>query len=99
MTQVFENHVKQMLKEGKKTAGAWLQIASPITAEIMSQSGFDWLVIDMEHGPGDTLTLVTQLQAMKGTGCVPLVRPPWNDFNVLNIVDSILRDCFKPSLR
>jgi 2-keto-3-deoxy-L-rhamnonate aldolase RhmA len=72
-----------MLKHAKKTAGAWLQIASPITAEIMSQSGFDWLVIDMEHGPGDVLTLVMQLQAMKGTDCVPLVRAPWNDFVVV----------------
>ena len=59
MTTPFENPLKQMLKEGRKTAGAWLQIASPITAEIMSQSGFDWLVIDMEHGPGDVLTKAT----------------------------------------
>ncbi len=28
--KVFENRVKQMLKEGKKTAGAWAQLASPI---------------------------------------------------------------------
>ena len=77
---LFENRVKRMLKEGKKTAGAWLQIASPFTAEIMSQAGFDWLIIDMEHGPGDILTLISQLQAMNGTGVVPLVRAPWNDF-------------------
>ena len=50
-----------------KTAGAWLQIASPFTAEIMSRAGFDWLIIDLEHGPGDILTLVAQLQAMNGT--------------------------------
>jgi hypothetical protein len=25
MKQVFENRVKRMLKEGKKTAGGWLQ--------------------------------------------------------------------------
>jgi 2-dehydro-3-deoxyglucarate aldolase/4-hydroxy-2-oxoheptanedioate aldolase len=80
MAEVFENHVKQILKEGKKTAGAWLQIASPMTAEIMSRAGFDWLIIDMEHGPGDILTLISQLQAINGSGVVPLVRAPWNDF-------------------
>ena len=80
MAQPFENHVKRMLKEGQKTAGAWLQIASPFTAEIMSRAGFDWLIIDMEHGPGDILTLISQLQAMNGGGVVPLVRAPWNDF-------------------
>jgi len=76
----FKNRVKKLLKEGKKTSGAWLQIASPFTAEILSSAGFDWLMIDMEHGPGDILTLISQIQAMKGTDCVPLVRTPWNDF-------------------
>ena len=76
----FENRVKRMLKEGKRTAGAWAQLASPFTAEILAQAGFDWLIIDMEHGPGDILTLVSQLQAMKGTDAVALVRAPWNDF-------------------
>ena len=80
MTTSFENPLKRMLREGQKASGAWLQLASPMTAEIMSQAGFDCLIIDMEHGPGDLMTLVAQQQAMNGTGCVPLVRTPWNDF-------------------
>jgi len=77
---LYENVLKANLNAGKKTAGAWAQIASPFTAEILSSAGFDWLMIDMEHGPGDILTLISQIQAMKGTDCVPLVRTPWNDF-------------------
>jgi 2-dehydro-3-deoxyglucarate aldolase/4-hydroxy-2-oxoheptanedioate aldolase len=85
----FENHVKRMLREGKKTAGAWLQIASPITAEIMSQAGFDWLMIDMEHGPVDILGLIAQLQAIKGSETAALVRAPWNDFvTIKRILDT-----------
>ena len=85
----FTNRVKQMLKEGKKTSGAWLQIASPFTAEILSSAGYDWLMIDMEHGPGDILTLVSQVHAMKGSDCVPLVRTPWNDFvTIKRILDA-----------
>jgi len=76
----FKNRVKKLLKEGKKTSGAWLQIASPFTAEIMGRAGFDWLLIDMEHGPGNILTLVSQLQAISGTDTCALVRTPWNDF-------------------
>lgn len=79
----FENKVKAKLKAGKKTAGAWVQIASPFTAEILSSAGFDWLMLDMEHGPGDILTLVSQIHAMKGSDCVPLVRTPWNDFVII----------------
>lgn len=82
-TLAIRNRVKRMLQEGKKTAGAWVQIASPFTAEIMARAGFDWLLIDMEHGPGDILTLISLLQAMNGTAVTPLVRAPWNDFVVI----------------
>jgi 2-keto-3-deoxy-L-rhamnonate aldolase RhmA len=80
---MFENKLKTKLKAGKKTIGAWAQLASPLTAEILSSAGFDWLMLDMEHGPGDILTLISQIQAMKGSDCVPLVRTPWNDFVVV----------------
>lgn len=80
MVTPFVNPVKHLLREGKRTAGAWLQTASPITAEIMARAGFDWLMIDMEHAPGDMMTLVAQVQAIAGTGTVPLVRATWNDF-------------------
>jgi len=80
---LYENVLKTKLKAGKKTAGAWAQIASPFTVEILSSAGFDWLMLDMEHGPGDIMALVSQIHAMKGTDSVPLVRTPWNDFVVI----------------
>ncbi|SDK98978.1 HpcH/HpaI aldolase family protein [Natronincola ferrireducens] len=80
LNEVFDNKVKWMLKDKKKTIGAWLQIGSPFTSEIFAKAGFDWLMIDMEHGPGDIMTLISQLQAMSKYGTVPLVRAPWNDF-------------------
>jgi 2-dehydro-3-deoxyglucarate aldolase/4-hydroxy-2-oxoheptanedioate aldolase len=36
-------------------------------------------MIDMEHGPGDIITLIGQLQAMSKFKAAPLVRAPWND--------------------
>ncbi len=81
--RTFENTVKQKLGTGKKVVGAWCQIASPFTAEILAEAGFDVLMIDLEHGPGDILTLVGQIQAMKGNAALPFVRAPWNDFVVL----------------
>ena len=81
MSQLFENRVKQMIKAGKKTAGAWAQLCSPIATEILARGGFDWVLIDMEHAPGDLTTLVGQFQAIAaaGTQAVPFVRVPWND--------------------
>ena len=79
MSELFENRLKRLLKAGKKTAGAWAQLCSPTSAEILCRAGFDWLLIDMEHSPADLQTLVAQLQAMGAYGVAPLVRAPWND--------------------
>lgn len=75
----MENRVKKLLKDGKPTAGAWLQLTSTFSAEIMARAGFDWLIIDLEHAPGDFMNLAAQIQAMSCTDCVPFVRAPWND--------------------
>ncbi|MCF7944156.1 MAG: 2,4-dihydroxyhept-2-ene-1,7-dioic acid aldolase [Spirochaetia bacterium] len=74
------NPVKQSLRDGKKVCAAWAQAASNITAEVLADAGFDIVMVDMEHGPGDILTLISQIQAMKGNAAVPFVRAPWNDF-------------------
>jgi 2-dehydro-3-deoxyglucarate aldolase/4-hydroxy-2-oxoheptanedioate aldolase len=79
MTQPFENSLKRMVKAGKKVVGGWAQLCSPVATEIMARAGLDWILIDMEHAPGDMLTLVSQFQAMNGSSTAPVVRVPWND--------------------
>ncbi len=86
MSWVKTNHVKRALRAGRPTAGAWLQLGSPVTAEIMSRVGFDWLLIDMEHGPGDLQTLLGQLQAIEGAETIPVVRVQANDPAVIKRV-------------
>ena len=86
MKGVIDNEVKRKLKAGQATAGAWLQLCSPIAAEIMADAGFDWLLIEMEHGHGDYQTLLAQLQAIGGSAVVPLVRVQANDVAVIKRV-------------
>ncbi len=76
----FTNTAKRKMKEGKKTVGAWCQICSPYTAEIMAREGFDFIAIDLEHAPTDTAILLELVRAIEGTGVQPFVRAPWNDF-------------------
>ena len=78
-SEQFENPVKRKLKNGQKTAGAFLQIPHSIPAEIFAQAGFDWLIVDMEHSAAGLGDLLGQMQAMSASGTVPFVRPPWND--------------------
>lgn len=89
MIEKNKNWVRKALKEGSKVSGAWLQAASSITAEIMAEAGYDALMIDLEHGPGDILTTMQQIQAMKGEIAVPFCRAPWNDFvQIKKILDA-----------
>ncbi len=86
MDWVKTNHVKRALREGRPTAGGWLHLCSAISAEIMSRAGFDWLLVDMEHGHGDYQTLLAQLQAIEGSPVIPIVRVEWNDPAVIKRV-------------
>lgn len=76
----YTNHIKERIKNNEKIAAAWAQAGSNITAEIMAEAGFDMIIIDHEHGPGDIQTLISQIQALKGEKTVPFARAPWNDF-------------------
>lgn len=64
---------------GRAPLGTWLMSGSPIVAEAMGRAGFAWGVVDMEHAPLDLSTLVGLLQALGGTGMLPVTRVPWND--------------------
>ncbi len=77
------NTFKQALANGQRQVGLWSGLASPIAAEIIAGAGFDWIVIDGEHGPNDISSLLTQLQAMRGGTAEPVFRVPWNDMVII----------------
>lgn len=73
------NAFKQALANCERQVGLWSGLASQIAAEIIAGAGFDWIVIDGEHGPNDIASLLAQLQAMRGGTAEPVFRVPWND--------------------
>jgi len=73
------NQFKRALLEGRPQIGLWSSLCSNIAAEIISNSGFDWIVVDTEHAPNEVPGLVAQLQAMVNGTAEPVVRCAWND--------------------
>ena len=71
--------IRESVLSGELLTGMWCNIASSISVEIAGRSGFDWLLIDLEHGVGDLSHLVPQLQALGGSPSAPIVRIGWND--------------------
>ncbi|MGH7958410.1 MAG: HpcH/HpaI aldolase family protein [Opitutaceae bacterium] len=59
--------------------GTFLNLGSPVTVEVAGLAGFDWVLIDHEHGPGGEDTLLHQLQAAAATPAFPVVRIAQNE--------------------
>jgi len=70
---------RQRVLSGEVLSGTWLNLASTLTTEIAGRAGFDWVLIDREHGAGDQESLLYQLQAIHSTAACPIVRLPCND--------------------
>jgi len=71
--------LKARLAEGETLHGCWLNLGSSLTAEIAGLAGFDWVLVDLEHGMGNEQDLIHQLQAIRATPAVPLVRVESHD--------------------
>lgn len=67
-------NLKKRLKEGETLHGCWLNTGSSLTAEIVGLAGFDWVLIDLEHGAGSEQDLLHQLQALEHTPTAAIVR-------------------------
>jgi 4-hydroxy-2-oxoheptanedioate aldolase len=50
-----------------------------VATEILSDSGFDWILIDTEHAPNETHMVADQLRAASLGTASAVVRPAWND--------------------
>jgi len=81
----MRNRVKEMLREGKATIGAWVTIGHPDVSEIMAHRGFDWLVFDTEHAPLSVGTVQNLIQATGGSDIAPIVRVAWNDMVLIKL--------------
>ncbi|MHA6783489.1 HpcH/HpaI aldolase family protein [Pseudonocardia saturnea] len=63
---------------GDVTYGIGLTVPSAAVAQLLAHAGFDWLMIDLEHGPVSIESAHAMIAATAGTDVVPLVRIPQN---------------------
>lgn len=77
------NKAKQRMLEGKAAIGAEVGLGSPLSAEMISPLGFDYVVVDNQHGAwGEESTM----QAFRGIAlgsAVPMARVRQNDFGLI----------------
>ncbi len=71
-----ENPIKSAMARGQATLGLWLASAHPTMAEVGASAGYDWCLIDAEHGPNDIPLMLLQAQAMSGGTAAIAARVP-----------------------
>ena len=69
-----------------QTYGSWITMSHVLIPEIMSQAGFDWMCIDMEHSSIELGDLLHLIISVENKGMVPLVRVGENNSNLIKRV-------------
>jgi 2-dehydro-3-deoxyglucarate aldolase/4-hydroxy-2-oxoheptanedioate aldolase len=70
-----ETGIRARALAGETLFGLFLDLDSPASAELCGRAGYDWLIVDLEHGAATEATLLAHLFAIGTTGAAPLVRP------------------------
>ena len=66
------NTFKNALHQQQVQIGLWANLADGLCAELVAGIGYDWLLLDGEHGPGDLRTMLAQLQGVSSAqGSIP----------------------------
>jgi 4-hydroxy-2-oxoheptanedioate aldolase len=74
MPQDVAGRLRDRLQAGEAAIGCFLSLGSPLTSEIMGAAGYDWALIDLEHGAGGEPEALAQMHALAGTGTPAIVR-------------------------
>jgi 4-hydroxy-2-oxoheptanedioate aldolase len=79
------NSLKQKLGSGQPAFGVSVMFPSPQIVEMVGKLGFDWVLIDCEHGSISPENVEMMALAAEATGITPIARP-WS-----NTPEAILR--------
>jgi len=71
-------------RRGEPSVGAWLSLGNVHTAELIANAGFDWVVLDLQHGLIEYGDLLRMLPAISTTEATPLVRVSGNNLPEIN---------------
>ena len=77
------NTAKQKMLEGQPAFGYSMGLGAPIIAELLSNCGIDFLLLDRQHGSWGDDSTIAALMAMYGGTAVPMARVARNDYTLI----------------
>ena len=66
--------IRLKLEKGSYSIGSWIQLESPSSAEILGNSGYDWVAVDIEHGSISIAQLPNIFRSLELGETLPLAR-------------------------
>ena len=85
---MVENLLKNQLQEGKTVYGPFCKLQDPAIVEIAAYSGFNFVIIDMEHGPFGLESVQNMIRTAEARGITPVVRVTENSETlILRVLD------------
>ncbi|MBU7004835.1 MAG: hypothetical protein HXS50_04660, partial [Theionarchaea archaeon] len=79
----MKNNAKAKLGSGKPALGANLKVMHPDSIRQVANSGFDWVLYDLEHGPWSIETANDMIQQTSGSSASQIIRVVWNERNAI----------------
>ena len=73
---MIQNPLRRKLQNKQTTYGLWVTLESPNVTEMAVALGFDWVVVDTEHGHLDFREIMEHIRVVRGTETSALVRIP-----------------------
>jgi len=78
-----KNNLKEALKEDKNVFGPFMKFTDPAAVEIMRFAGFDFVIIDAEHGPISIQSAQNMIRAAETANITPIIRVANNDEDLI----------------
>jgi 4-hydroxy-2-oxoheptanedioate aldolase len=79
MGEVAGALLKRRLAAGEALFGVWIETGSATNTEILSRLGFDFILIDLEHGQGELGDAIDMLRAASAADAPCVIRVPSAD--------------------
>ena len=79
----MENEILNLWNNRKPVLNSWMSSSSPFCAEVLAESGYDSITVDLQHGLNDYKDALSIFQAIGRYPVVPMVRVPWLDPQII----------------
>lgn len=84
---MMQNQVKEKLNNGETATGCFIGFHAPSVVEMLGHAGFDFVVIDNEHGPFSWGEVEEMIRAAELAGTVPIVRVAYDPSDIQKALD------------